>query len=86
MAPGSGNVDDSATGNCNPRNVYFNHGFLLKEQEKEIAAKRCFEKCMIYIESYIDSKNTNFDFLSEEFSAEYFYSLCKKYVLGGDEK
>ena len=66
--------------------AYFNHGFLLKEQEKEIAAKRCFEKCMTYIESYIDSKNTNFDFLSEEFSAEYFYSLCKKYVLGGDEK
>lgn len=66
--------------------AYFNHGFLLKEQDKEIAAKRCFEKCMTYIESYIDSKNTNFDFLSEEFSAEYFYSLCKKYVLGGEEK
>ena len=66
--------------------AYFNHGLLLKEQKKESAAMRCFEKCMTYIESYIDSKNTSFDFLSEEFSAEYFYSLCKKYVLGGDEK
>ena len=61
--------------------AYFNHGLLLKEQKKESAAMRCFEKCMTYIESYIDSKNTSFDF-----SAEYFYSLCKKYVLGGDEK
>ena len=55
--------------------AYFNHGLLLKEQKKESAAMRCFEKCMTYIESYIDSKNTSFDFLSEEFSAEYFYSL-----------
>lgn len=66
--------------------AFFNHGILLREQNKENAAKRCFEKSMACIEKYIDSKNSDFDFLTESFSPEYFYSLCKKYVLGGDEK
>ena len=66
--------------------AFFNHGILLKEQNKENAAKRCFEKSIACIEKYIDSKNSDFDFLTESFSPEYFYSLCKKYVLGGDEK
>ena len=66
--------------------AFFNHGVLLKEQNKEIAAKRCFEKSMSCIIKYIDSKNSDFDFLTESFSPEYFYSLCKKYVSGGVEK
>lgn len=63
---------------------YFYHGMVLKNQGKESAAKRCFEKCMSCLENYINSKNQDYDFLTESFSPTYFFTLCKKYVTGGN--
>lgn len=64
---------------------YFYHGMVLINQGKESAAKRCFEKCMTCLENYINSKNQEYDFLTESFSPTYFLTLCKKYVLGGNQ-
>ena len=66
--------------------AYFYHGLILRDQGKEVVANRCLEKCIKHLESYLDSKNDAYDFLTESFSPEYFYSLCKKYVLEGEKK
>ncbi|MBQ7881364.1 MAG: hypothetical protein IJ312_01475 [Treponema sp.] len=64
---------------------YFYHGIMLKDNGKNSSAMKYFENCIKYLETYINDEKTDFDFLTESFSPSYFYNLCKKLVLMGDE-
>ena len=60
--------------------AYFYHGILLKEHSRDVEAVPFFKQCAALLEEYEKSGRTEFDFLAETFSPDYFYVLCMKFM------
>jgi chemotaxis protein methyltransferase CheR len=61
--------------------AFFLHAQLL-EQENFIESRKLFIKCAEILEVYIKKEQTEYDFLLEPFSSNYYYKLCCQYLKG----
>ncbi len=58
---------------------------LYRKAGNEAASRKCFEECRKSIATYRQDKRDDYDFLTGQFSPEYFEMLCTNYLKGTGE-